>query len=85
MLCTACAGQLSKAVDVYAFGVLLWEMCTGARPWAGLMQMQVCFHTIELLCDKFLTNLTMQSKRTGGSFEKTAAQLLSQVSAPIRH
>lgn len=34
-------GRLSKSVDVYAFGVLLWEMCTGKRPWAGLMQMQV--------------------------------------------
>lgn len=35
-------GRLSKSVDVYAFGVLLWEMCTGKRPWAGMMQMQVC-------------------------------------------
>ena len=34
-------GRLSKSVDVYAFGVLLWEMCTGKRPWAGMMQMQV--------------------------------------------
>ncbi len=34
-------GRLSKKVDVYAFGVLLWEMCTGRRPWAGMMQMQV--------------------------------------------
>jgi serine/threonine protein kinase len=25
-------GQLSKAVDVYAFGVLLWEMCVETIP-----------------------------------------------------
>ena len=35
------AGKLSKAADVYAFGVILWEMLTGQRPWAGLLQMQV--------------------------------------------
>ena len=39
-----CAGKLSKSADVYAFGVLLWEMYTGQRPWSGLGQMQVIFH-----------------------------------------
>ena len=34
-------GRLSKAADTYAFGVLLWEMYTGQRPWAGMLQMQV--------------------------------------------
>lgn len=39
-----CAGRLSKSCDVYAFGVLLWEMWTGQRPWQGLGQMQIIFH-----------------------------------------
>ena len=38
------AGKLSKSADVYAFGVLLWEMYTGQRPWSGLGQMQIIFH-----------------------------------------
>ncbi|KAL0041901.1 hypothetical protein WJX79_008318 [Trebouxia sp. C0005] len=37
-------GKLSKTVDVYAFGVLLWEMYTGQRPWSGLTPMQIIFH-----------------------------------------
>ncbi|DBB02594.1 hypothetical protein WJX82_002554 [Trebouxia sp. C0006] len=37
-------GKLSKSVDVYAFGVLLWEMYTGQRPWSGLNPMQIIFH-----------------------------------------
>ncbi len=45
LTCLCCvAGKLSKAADVYAFGVLLWEMWTGSRPWSGLLQMQVIFH-----------------------------------------
>lgn len=34
-------GLMSKAVDVYAYGVLLWELFVGDRPWAGLRQMQI--------------------------------------------
>ncbi|KAL6763633.1 hypothetical protein V8C86DRAFT_1765107, partial [Haematococcus lacustris] len=27
---------LSTAADMYAFGVLMWGLFTGSRPWAGL-------------------------------------------------
>lgn len=34
-------GKLSKAADVYAFGILVWEMVTGERAWAGMSHTQV--------------------------------------------
>ncbi|EFJ39871.1 hypothetical protein VOLCADRAFT_100452 [Volvox carteri f. nagariensis] len=32
---------VTDRVDMYGFGVLLWEMLAGERPWLGLTQMQV--------------------------------------------
>jgi PAS domain-containing protein len=64
------SGRLSKAADTYAFGVLLWEMYTGQRPWAGMLQMQIIF------------NITVQKKQlefpadTPQKFKDLAAQCM---------
>ncbi len=42
--CELKVGISSQAADTYSFGVLLWEMYTGQRPWAGMLQMQIIFN-----------------------------------------
>lgn len=34
-------GLVSRETDTYSFGVLLWQMYTGSRPWAGMSHAQV--------------------------------------------
>ncbi|EFJ53024.1 hypothetical protein VOLCADRAFT_54935 [Volvox carteri f. nagariensis] len=34
-------GVISKATDVYSMGVLLWQLYTSSRPWAGLRHGQI--------------------------------------------
>ncbi|KAA6429761.1 MAG: hypothetical protein FRX49_00193 [Trebouxia sp. A1-2] len=38
---------LTKAADVYAFGILLWEMCTGQKPWVGLKEQEIITKVVQ--------------------------------------
>ncbi|WIA23927.1 hypothetical protein OEZ85_013569 [Tetradesmus obliquus] len=42
-------GVAGKGADVYSFGVLLWQMVTGSRAWAGMSHMAV---VNAVCCDK---------------------------------
>ncbi|KAK9837249.1 hypothetical protein WJX81_001439 [Elliptochloris bilobata] len=33
--------QISKAADVYSFGVILWELAAGCRAWVGMVHTQI--------------------------------------------
>ena len=39
---TLASGHVSRETDTFSLGVLLWQMYTGSRPWAGLTHSQVC-------------------------------------------
>ena len=54
---------MGKETDVYSWGVLLWEMSSGARAWANLRYAQVglegliCARQCLLCCDDDLMHV----------------------------
>jgi serine/threonine protein kinase len=36
----------TRSADIYAFGVLLWQMCTGSQPFAGLQVRTEDIHSL---------------------------------------
>lgn len=57
-------GNLSKAADVFAFGVLLWEMATGSRAWAGMSHTQVAPADDSLVTPRSLSLLSIVPRST---------------------
>ena len=46
-------GKLSKSADVYAYGVLLYELFTAERPWSGFRHAEV-LHKVAVKKEKLL-------------------------------
>lgn len=63
-------GQMSKKVDVYSWGVLLWEMYCGCRPFAGMSHSQVRQR------EECLTTAAAQARRAAGPQPVRAAGML---------
>mmetsp|Transcript_23522 Transcript_23522/g.51619 ORF Transcript_23522/g.51619 Transcript_23522/m.51619 type:complete len:903 (+) Transcript_23522:219-2927(+) len=68
---TLTSGIVSKAVDVYAFGVLLWQMYCGSRPWAGMSHGQIIMTVVSQ------ANHLRFPPGTPAPFEKLASACMS--------
>lgn len=38
---TLTEGVVSRATDIYSFGVLMWQMYHSSRPWSGMTHAQI--------------------------------------------
>ncbi|KAL3138629.1 hypothetical protein ABBQ32_006391 [Trebouxia sp. C0010 RCD-2024] len=76
-------GKLTKSADVYAFGVLLWEMYTGEKPFAGMRHAQIIYHVTTLLAHpQFPADTPPQLKELGDRcmhFDKDKRPTFSQL------
>jgi serine/threonine protein kinase len=48
-------GRVSKAADVYAFGITMWEMYTGRRAFEGIPR-ALLGHQITKVCQQRVVN-----------------------------
>ncbi|KAK9853859.1 hypothetical protein WJX84_009804 [Apatococcus fuscideae] len=66
-------GKVTKSADVYAFGVILWEMFTGERPFAGMRHAQI----LEAVMSASSTPPLELSSRAPASFKKLVAMCMA--------